>query len=142
MRFIARVAAIPETKALMVQERSLLNALVKCLAPQAGQIGSEKVQESAVEGLSRLVDLNPVDVELQLMLAKLGMMPLLVSLVDSKHDKIRQYAATTLGVLAKSTPQLVIHQSPFKRLLANIGIQKSVFKHPIIISIDHLSHDG
>ena len=114
----------------MVQERSLLNALVKCLAPQAGQIGSDKMQELAVEGLSLLVDMNPVDVELQLMLAKLGMMPLLVSLVDSKHDKIRQYAATTLGVLAKSTPQLVIHQTPSKWLLAKIGIPKSVFNHP------------
>ena len=114
----------------MVQERSLLNALVKCLAPQAGQIGSDKMQELAVEGLSQLVDMNPVDVELQLMLAKLGMMPLLVSLVDSRHDKIRQYAATTLGVLAKSTPQLVIHQTPSKWLLAKIGIPKSVFNHP------------
>ena len=130
LRIMAGIAELPDTKALMVQDGNLLSTLVKCLEPGSG-LGNDRIQECAAETISKLVDMTPVDTNIQLMLSRLGMMPFLVNLVNSKNDKTAHFAAITLGILSRSTPQLIVQQSVSKRLLANIGMQRYVRLPPL-----------
>lgn len=119
LAILSVMAKTDEGKHSMVLEASLLQISVDCLKSDR-----PKIKECAVKILSKLTDPNLVDTNVQLNLARLGMIPLMIDALKSGSERAKQYAAVTLGHLSLRTPSLTEKQSVIKKFLAKLGFSR------------------
>ena len=96
-------------RALVRKEEQLWSAMSKVM-----QSGTQKSQEAVLRGLSRLAD--PEDLETQLAVARLGVIPVAVHYLKMGPDVMRIPSAVLLGNLALSTPHLSEQAKEDRRL--------------------------